>query len=134
VHEFIGGAKALAANFPEGFQSDIETDFVPVLEAVCDGLGRGGDQNGNPFDKVLLMPFLQRFSGVSHDLEGEMFHLGCPCRSLQGNPDLMGGLGCQVMEPECREEADYPLRNFFSDLGQGAVFTHVCGSEDIETP
>jgi len=53
VHELFGRAKALAANFPEGFQSDIETALVSVLEAVGNGFSRGGDLNGDSFDDVL---------------------------------------------------------------------------------
>jgi hypothetical protein len=56
VNEFLGGKKTLATNFPEGFQSFIKADFVPLLKAVCDRLGRGGDQN-EIFSMMCLLPF-----------------------------------------------------------------------------
>src|SRR5881296_2056497 len=54
---------ALAPRLAQGLERHLETDLVPVLETVGDGLGQRVDAHGLSLDAMGFDPLRERFAG-----------------------------------------------------------------------
>ena len=65
--DFIRRRPPSVAALAERFQSNVEPDFIPVFEAVCDGLGRAVDTHRNAFNNMLFNSLVERRAREAHN-------------------------------------------------------------------
>lgn len=95
---FVGADFSAGTGILEGLDGDIETDLVPVLEAIGDGLG-------DPIDPQLDLVALKNLYALRIGIPGELDHLDRRivdswdmATARHGDPDLVRELGGQFME------------------------------------
>lgn len=102
--------------FPKGLHGDVNPNFVPVLEAVRDGLAGGGDANRKAFEPVSMHSLDQSGSGEPDDrkVHGPLFWFAS--FAVNRDPDRGRLLRPKLVESERGQQTDDAVRDGFCDL------------------
>src|SRR5208283_3427455 len=66
-------------------------------------------------------------------MQAHVIHLGAPCFVVNSHPDFKRGLGCEAVESQCGEKADYSSRHPFARLDEAMVLSQMSLACDVET-
>jgi|SRR5665213_1751344 len=133
VHRRLAVSHALA----ESFQCDIETDLVPVFEAIRNGLRNRENTRGYAFDVMYFLTELKGWLGETHDTHSRVIRTRPAILLANSHPDLERVLRANVMEPQRRQEADHAPWCAFCGLGESVEFRNRsvdCGIEPTSRP
>ena len=91
---------------------DIRADLVAELEAVCHGLCRRVDLERSPTNGIFLHAKMQGWSRHAHKANRRRGHARSPRFDINGHPDLVRGLRCELMKLQGGQETNYSFGNF----------------------
>src|SRR4051794_3001236 len=92
----------------ESFNRGVESDLVPVLEAVGESLLSGVDTHSRAVEDVRLYPRGVGLGPESKHADGRIVEPRRRAGTGDGQVDLVRNLRRQVVEGEGRDEADDP--------------------------
>jgi hypothetical protein len=111
VHKFINlESLPLPIEF-QGFQNDIKTDFVPILEAISKGLLRAINHKGYAIYVVIFDPFLKGRTAKPENTQRWIIQPGRFRATWKGKINLMGNLGRYLVIRKGRYQTDHAFRN-----------------------
>jgi hypothetical protein len=118
---------------PKGFDRDVDSDFVPVLEAIGHGLRHAVDMHQNTLDLVLLNSLGQGTTREPHYAKCGRLNGRLMGFKVDRNPNLVWILGCKAVEPKCRQKANDAVRDEFCDNSKTVMFRDRRFCESVDT-
>ena len=100
-----------AEGVPKSFDGDVDSDFVPVLEAISHGLRRSVDLDSNSLNLVRLDPFDESAAGEPHHSKGRRLNGRFVSFEIDCDPDLVRVLSRQAVEAKRRQKTNDAARN-----------------------
>lgn len=134
MREIICGATPLSPALPKSLQGHFKTDFVPVLEAIGNGLGQRIDPHRYPFNLMLLDTFCLWETREANDTKGRIVNAWFTRFPINRHPHLVGRLRPYVVETERSEETNHPMWDALRGLGKRMILRHVCVRGHVEAP
>ena len=125
---------ALVAVCLEGFQHGVESNPIPMLEAIGQGLLTAVDPNGNAVDRVSFDPF--RIGGAA---EPEMPHrwIGQSWRlrpSGDRDADFVGDLGGEFVPGKRRDQTEHSIGNLEGNGDEIRIAERRSVRESVQPP
>jgi len=118
----------------KGLKSYVQANLVPILEAVSHRLRGAVYPDMYFFDDMVLDAGGEGLPRKADDTQARVIYLGAPCFVVNSHPDFRGGLGCEAVESQCREKADYSSRHPLACFDEAVVLSQLSFACDIETP
>jgi hypothetical protein len=133
MSKFRQGAGSVSPRFSQGFQSDVEADFVSILEAVGYRFSWVIDTHRHSFDHMLLLTFLKCRTRKSHHSKREIVDFRMSRLPVQCKPDLMWRLRGQIVKSQRGQQTHRGFRYTFGNLGRRIILFYGCIS-GMKTP
>lgn len=102
----------------QGFQRDVKSDLVSVLEAVSHGFRNVGHVDFDPVDIMLVETFGQRWPRESDDTKRGIVDFWRPRFARYCKPYFMWRLRREVVYAQRGKQADDSMRTFAGYLRQ----------------
>ena len=118
----------------QGFERNLQSNFVTVLETVGHSLCRTVDFHSNAFNGVHIKSFAKGISREPHNPHLWMSNPRLSGPVLDGYPHLVRRLCCDLMEAEGGEQAYYAFGNGFGCLGKTVVDCRLGVRQHVQTP
>ena len=118
----------------QGFEGDLEADAVAELEAVGHRLRLAEHAHGHVLDDVFLDAERDRVRGHPDDADRRVLDLRNAGVAREGEPDFVGGLARQVVEPKRREQARDAGGGLAADEGEAMMLGDAAVRETVESP
>jgi hypothetical protein len=119
-----------APGFSERFECDIASDLVAELETVCHCFCRSVDPESCSADGIFLHSEVKRPTRHAYEANRWRYHARRPGFHVNGHPNLVRGLRCELVELKRGQETDYAFRNLVGRFDKRQMLGDAgrCGS------
>lgn len=121
-----------AESLPKGFDGHVDSNFVPVLEAIGHGLRSPVYMEWNSLGLVRLDSFTESAAREPHDPEGGRCNSRFVGLEVDCYPDFVRILRRQAVEPKCRQKANDTAGNEFRGDSQTVMFCDGRSGESVD--
>lgn len=114
-----------ASALPKSFQCDIHADLVAEFEAVRNCLRRGVDLEGRAGNGIFLHSEMESCAGHPHEANWWRGYAWSPRFHIDGHPNVMWGLCCELVELKRGEQAKHALWDLMRGFDERQMLGNV---------